>query len=518
MDYLIIGAGPAGLQLGYYLARAGHSFKILESGTAPGAFFQTFPRHRQLISINKPYTGTLDAELNLRMDWNSLLSDDSELLFTRYSARYFPSADDYVRYLADFARRFALPICYGARVVEVTRPQDYRVLDAQGHVYTAKRLIVATGVSKPNVPSIPGIELAECYTAVSVNAADFVNQRVLIIGKGNSAFETADHLMETAATVHLLGPSALKFAWRTHYVGHLRAVNNNFLDTYQLKSQNAVLDGHVDRIERRAGKYVVTIRFTRADETMKDIEYDRVIYCTGFRFDSEIFADDCRPRLAINDRFPEQTSAWESTNVPGLYFAGTLSQMRDYRRTTSGFIHGFRYCVRALHHVLEHRYHGVQWPSRSLSATPAACMRAVIERVNRSSALWQQFGFLADVITVDGAQAHYYQELPMDYVHEHGIGGRHDYFTVTLEYGPNHDQVDPFDIDVGRIAQSDAGNADLSAYLHPVVRRFQRGRLLAEHHVTENLENDWTGTVHTEPLEAFFTRELRDGAVVSETQ
>jgi len=43
----------------------------------------------------------------------------------------------------------------------------------------------------------------------------------------------------------------LRMAWRSHYVGHLRAVNNNLLDTYQLKSQNALLDGTVERIERR---------------------------------------------------------------------------------------------------------------------------------------------------------------------------------------------------------------------------------------------------------------------------
>jgi cation diffusion facilitator CzcD-associated flavoprotein CzcO len=52
-------------------------------------------------------------------------------------------------------------------------------------------VIVATGVSKPYLPDIPGIELAERYDT-SVDPRDFVDQRVLIIGKGNSAFETAD--------------------------------------------------------------------------------------------------------------------------------------------------------------------------------------------------------------------------------------------------------------------------------------------------------------------------------------
>src|SRR5688500_9487028 len=112
MDYLIIGAGPAGLQLGYFLARAGRSYQILEAGPEPGMFFHTFPRHRQLISINKRYTGWNDREMNLRTDWNSLLSDDPDLLFTHYSERYFPRADDLVQYLRDFAERFQLQIKY----------------------------------------------------------------------------------------------------------------------------------------------------------------------------------------------------------------------------------------------------------------------------------------------------------------------------------------------------------------------------------------------------------------------
>ena len=93
MDYLVIGAGPAGLQLGYFLERAGRDYLVVEAGPAPGTFFNRFPRHRRLISINKPHTGWDDPELNLRMDWNSLLSDDPRLRFTRYTGRYLPDAD-----------------------------------------------------------------------------------------------------------------------------------------------------------------------------------------------------------------------------------------------------------------------------------------------------------------------------------------------------------------------------------------------------------------------------------------
>jgi thioredoxin reductase len=513
MDYLIIGAGPAGLQLGYLLAKAGRDFRILEAGSTPGTFFRQFPRHRTLISINKVYTGAKDDELKLRMDWNSLLSDDPNLLFARYSGRYFPAADDLLRYLADFAATHQLHIQYDTRVNRITRTQagPFRVTDEQGRTYEAKRLIVATGVSKPYVPAIPGIETAELYANVSVEPRDFINQRVLIIGKGNSAFETAENLMETAAVIHIAGPHSLRFAWKTHYVGHLRAVNNNFLDTYQLKSQNALLDGNILKISKDGDGYLVTVSFSRANEVKKDLRYDRVIVCTGFRFDASIFAEDCRPELIINDRFPAQTSQWESVNVPDLYFAGTLMQVRDFKQSTSGFIHGFRYCVRALHRLFEQKYEGAVWPHTELPATAESLMEAVLARVNRSSALWQQFAFLCDLIVATRDGASYYEELPSAYVHESEFGRSDNYFTITLEYGPDHDQFDPFDVAVGRIAQDERERSHEGRYLHPVVRRFSRGNLVSTHHVTENLENDWTGEeTHRQPLRAYFAREIAE--------
>lgn len=507
-DYLIVGAGPAGLQLGYFLERAGRNYLILEAGEGPGTFFKQFPRHRKLISINKVYNGYEDPELSLRWDWNSLLSDDLGMLFKFYSKEYFPSADALVKYLADFAEHFALNIKYNAKVVHISKEQLFHVQDQDGNVYTSNQVIISTGVTKSYQPTISGIELVEDYSTVSVDPEDFINQKVLVIGKGNSAFETADNLISTTALIHIASPNPLKMAWRTHFVGNLRAINNNLLDTYQLKSQNAILDASIEKIERVNGKYAVLFNYTHAHGEKETLCYDRVITCTGFCFDASIFDEDCRPELTINNRFPLLTNEWESVNVPGLYFGGTITQSLDYRKSTSGFIHGFRYNILALHRILEQKYEAQVWTHRAIPATAQGLTDAVIGSVNRTSALWQQFGFLCDMIVVpeDGSQAYYYETLPYNYVLASEFGKADHYYLITLEYGANHDAHDPFN--VTRIARDSVDQAQESNFLHPVIRHFSGAHKVSEHHIIEDLAAEWLEDVHIQPLVRYFAHEM----------
>jgi hypothetical protein len=158
--------------------------------------------------------------------------------------------------------------------------------------------------------------------------------------------------------------------------------------------------------------------------------------------------------------------------------------------------------------VLE-RYEGKPWPYTVHAAEPEALMEAVLARVNRSSGLWQQFAHLCDWITLENGEARYHEEIPLLDVHRRVGDSSDDYFTVSLEYGPRHDAIDPFDIEIGRITKDDHQRAAEGHYLHPVVRHFRAGELQAAHHVTENLENDWTSPrIHRRPLEAFFEGRL----------
>ncbi|WP_255801254.1 NAD(P)-binding domain-containing protein [Acaryochloris sp. 'Moss Beach'] len=351
------------------------------------------------------------------------------------------------------------------------------------------------------------------YTNVSVQPDDFENQRVLVIGKGNSAFETADNLIDTAATIHVCSPNPISMAWKTKYVGHLRAVNNNFLDTYQLKSQNLILNAHINNIKQNEhGKFIVNVSYTHANGEVEDLEYDRIIACTGFRFDDSIFDNSCKPNLTINNRFPDQTSAWESTNVKDLFFAGILMHMRDFKENQSGFIHGFRYNIKALHQIFERRFHHKAWQHQNLELIPQTFTDVILKRVNQSSALWQQTGFLCDVIFVseDQQQGKYYQEVPQDYLFDSDLGKHNHYYTITLEFGHEYLDAFPDPFAIERVHKDDIHNAEQSPSLHPIIRRYYQGKLVAEHHIIEDIASEWKEEVHIQPLLKFMTEQLND--------
>lgn len=69
LDYVVVGAGPAGLQAAHLLERAGRSFRVLEAAEKVAPFFREHPRHGKLISINKTFNSCQDADFALRHDW-----------------------------------------------------------------------------------------------------------------------------------------------------------------------------------------------------------------------------------------------------------------------------------------------------------------------------------------------------------------------------------------------------------------------------------------------------------------
>ncbi|GIJ76586.1 Thioredoxin reductase [Micromonospora phaseoli] len=503
--YVIIGGGPAGLQLSYYLHQAGCDYLTLERESAPAGFFRHFPRHRRLISLNKVHAVSDDPEIRLRWDWNSLLQEPADLPFPTYSQEYFPHADDMVRYLDDFHRHHELRLRFDTAVERIEATGNGFVVHTATGPIGARCVVVATGWGRPNVPPIRGIEHAVGYEEMDVDPRHYAGQRVLIIGKGNSAFETASAILGHAAMVHLASPRPLRLAWNTKHPGDVRGHHGAVLDSYQFKTLHAVLDCVIDEIRRDDHRYEVHLTYTHADGETAVLPYDSVLRCTGFAMDTSLFTAGCRPELVPSGRMPATRPDWQSTNVDGLYFAGTIAQDRDFKRASSAFIDGFRYNLRTLTALLRERYEGVPLPHRDVARDPGILTSLVLDRVNWSSALWTQFEFLCDALVVDDSTGtvRHYADLPEDYVRARFHDQAH-YYTFGLRWGRD-DYRDVFAIERHPQPQ----RAAESAFIHPVIRRYHGQTLVDELHLLEDLLAEWRrADRHIEPLCRYFAQEL----------
>ncbi|MDY6802257.1 MAG: NAD(P)-binding domain-containing protein [Cyanobacteriota bacterium] len=480
--YIVVGAGPGGLQMGYFLEKYGKDYLILEKQQTAGSFFKTNPKHRQLISINKKYNYFTEEEFNWRHDWNSLLNDDPEMRFTEYTDELFPNADLLYQYFQDFAARFELRIGYGVTVVTIKKDTDgqFIILTESGEIYKCQVLLMGLGAVASKIPyDIEGIELTTDYEDQPLDLEVYRNKRVGIMGQGNSAFETADYLSGTAAFVHILTKHPVKFAWDTHFVGDLRAVNNNIFDMYQLKSLHAVLSPRITKISKASENTLQTNHeydFPNASVpgTLKlTREYDFIIRCTGWKWaPNSLFDPDIEPLTWKDGQYAKLSPMWESVNVENLFFIGGAMQGND-RQAASGFIHGYRYNIRTLFHYLEERFEEVPYPHETFA--PFDCQKflnLMYDRFSVSAALFQLYGVLCDVLVVsrDFKEASYYRELPLKYVEEQDFGDRH-VLILTLEFGFKKFSEPSLSF----MGPSDPLDTSCAAFLHPVIRYMSNG-------------------------------------------
>ncbi|XP_043535910.1 FAD-dependent oxidoreductase domain-containing protein 2 isoform X1 [Chiloscyllium plagiosum] len=556
IDYCVIGAGPGGLQMAYFLQQSQRHYLVFERSNLSGSFFVRYPRHRKLISINKQYTGKQNKEFNLRHDWNSLLSHDDNLLYKHYTKDFFPHADTMVHYLNNFTNRFDLKVRYNTEIMwieaekhpEAWNGHYFFLTDQNDYHYRCSVLLVATGMWVPNKPDFPGSEHVEGYESISVDPANFVGQTVLILGRGNAAFETADNIVGVTNFIHMLGRSRLRLAWATHYVGDVRAVNNAMLDTYQLKSLDGLLEGDLANIaivQDRKGKLHLRLRFhfnrnnasqdvlndqrllsvDEADNFSVRQPYDRVIRCLGWNFDFSIFNNLTKPQRGRGrtNKYPLIKATYESGNLPGMFIIGTAGHSIDYRKSAGGFIHGFRYTARAVHHLLEHRYHGTSWPATTLPISHLT--NTIIKRINEASGLYQMFSILADIVLLqkNATEFEYLEEYPigaLPHLQENtGRNAANGLFVINLEYGSNFSRPEA---DVFHPSRSvgEPRYAWLSNFLHPVIYFYKRLPTETEmtqrpklwplprpyyiHHVVEDFLTDWTAAkAHILPLRRF---------------
>jgi hypothetical protein len=254
-------------------------------------------------------------------------------------------------------------------------------------------------MTEPWVPTVPGLEVEQHYVHVSSSGDRYRDRRVVIVGKRNSAFEVGEGILRQglreltlvsprAPDLGRLARSPLRPWYLTPYDEHVRGAPGRY-----------VLNASLERVERTAGGYRVHV----ADPTLSEplvLDADDVIAATGF----EAPLRDL-PNLGVatvlDGRLPALTPLFESLTVPGIFFAGNVTQAAQGLRkhgvaSVSGMVCGFRYNARILGRHLAATLSGVP-PSRELLA-PDRVVPYLVGELDRAPELAIQKGYLARVL------------------------------------------------------------------------------------------------------------------------
>ncbi|WP_435112574.1 ArsO family NAD(P)H-dependent flavin-containing monooxygenase [Nocardiopsis synnemataformans] len=184
-DVVVVGGGQAGLAAGYFLRRAKLDFAVLDAGEGPGG---SWPGYWNSLRLFSP------AEHSMLPGWWMPAEEGQE----------YPSARHVAWYLAEYERRYELPVRRPVRVEAVEREEGALRVVAREGVWRARHVISATGTWRaPHVPDVPGRGLfagRQSHTVDYRGPEEFAGQRVVVVGGGNSAAQILAELSKTAET------------------------------------------------------------------------------------------------------------------------------------------------------------------------------------------------------------------------------------------------------------------------------------------------------------------------------
>jgi thioredoxin reductase/ferredoxin len=175
VDVVIVGSGPAGLSAGVAAIRAGLSYVLLEQGSLSDSV-RKYPRHKLLLAepVQMPLYGNLwvadtSKEALLRA-WESIIAQSGMRVRT------------------------------GERLLDVTREGELFRVETSAGSHLARRVVLAMGRrGTPRKLGVPGEELSKVVYEI-VEMEQFAGRRVLVVGGGDSAVESAVGLANQAGT------------------------------------------------------------------------------------------------------------------------------------------------------------------------------------------------------------------------------------------------------------------------------------------------------------------------------
>ena len=321
IETIVIGGGQAGLAVGYHLAKRHLPFLILDANQRVGDAWRNRWDSLRLFNPAR-YAGLPGLAFPARGD-------------------SFPTKDQMADYLANYAKRFVLPVRNGIKVDRLWKEGDRFIMTSRRERFESENVVVAmANYQVPRVPAFardldPGI--VQFHSHEYRNPSQLQEGGVLVVGVGNSGADIAIEVARSHQT-WLSGKESGHIPWPidsvisrfflvrlVRFFGHHiltvatpigRKLRPKLLSTatplVRVKPKD-LIDAGVESVSRVVG--VRNGRPLLADGRTLDVQ--NVIWCTGYEhgfpwIDLPLSEDHGLP---LHER-------GIVANVPGLYFVG----------------------------------------------------------------------------------------------------------------------------------------------------------------------------------------------------
>ncbi|WP_299093595.1 NAD(P)-binding domain-containing protein [uncultured Metabacillus sp.] len=318
---IIVGAGQAGLAMGYYLRDMTNSFLLIESHARVG---DSWRLRYDSLRLFTPRSHSALPGMSLPGDQNG-----------------YPTKDEVADYLEEYAKKFNLPVKLNTKITKVSKEEDnFHIITNSGEEFLTKNLIIATGpFQKPSIPDfsdkIPN-DIFQIHSAHYKNPSQLKDGTTLVVGGGNSGMQIAAELSSTRDVYLSLGkkPKFLPYQvfnksifWWFSVLGISKLTVDSKPGQF-LKKNDPIIgkeiiplvkEGKVKMLPRTTGFSDQKIKFENGNE----IQPKNIIWATGFKPDYDW--------LDISNIFDEKGNPIHERGVtkePGLFFIGLSWQYR----------------------------------------------------------------------------------------------------------------------------------------------------------------------------------------------
>ena len=345
-EAIVIGAGQAGLAMGYYLKQNNNRFLIIDKGQELGEVWKN--RYDSL----KLFTPRMYSSLP------GLILDGEQ--------QGFPSKDEIANYIKQYTETFTLPVELNTEVLSVTKNDEgFCVGTTKGNFYTTN-VVVATGpFQKKLIPSFSSslsANILQLHSSEYRNPTQLQQGNVLVVGGGNSGAQIAVELLEDKDTYLAISkrPSyfplrigGMSVFWWLDKLGILKVTNKSFIGNLLQKKgdpifgnelKNAINDMRVTLKGRVVNGVSSLVKF----EDSTTLEVNNIIWATGFEQEYKW--------LKVDGVFNQQKKISHDkgiSSVKGLYFLGLSWQSRRGSSLIQGVGYDAKYIVEHMNTQLQ---------------------------------------------------------------------------------------------------------------------------------------------------------------------